>query len=102
MRVIHRNQGNAPPIRQQPIRQRSAAAAIGAYLAGVVVDLNGVGRSDAMPVRRCQPVPAGMRDGDEGAGIGATRSQGRAIFLGQGWREIQRQAHRQYMPNLPK
>jgi hypothetical protein len=82
MRVIHSNQGDTPSIRQQPIRQKGAAAAIGAHLAGVVVDFHGVRCRVAMPVSRCQPVPAGMGNGDKGAGFGATRSQRRAIFPG--------------------
>jgi len=102
MRVIYCDQGNTPPISQQPIRQKGAAAAVCADLAGVVVDLNGMGGRDAMAIFRRQPIPTRMSNGDKGAGIGAALRQCRAILPRRSWREIKRQANGQDMPNLPQ
>ena len=82
MRVIHSNQGDTPSIRQQPIRQKGAAAAIGAHLAGVVVDFHGMGGRDRVGIVDRQAIPGRVHQSDEGAGGGTTRSQRRAIFPG--------------------
>ena len=102
MRVIHGNQRYAPAIGQKPVRQKGATATIGPHLAGVVVDLNRMGRCDAMAIIGRQPIPTGMGNGDKGARTRAALRERRPAFLGRGWREIQRQTHRQYVPNLPE
>lgn len=108
MRVVCGAGREPPPLGEQKVKHGRAVAPIALHRRDVGIDFYGMRRLDPSRIVERQPVPLRMRDGDEGAGLGAAHCQRLDAFArlpaGEVGHvrplELLRQACRQQVPDL--